>query len=86
MKMHTMINILFGKPLYINQIYNTINKTRGVVDTVKVTLEVKNGASYSSVPIDITDITSPDGSYIKTPKNCVLEIKYSDRDIKGASV
>jgi hypothetical protein len=75
-----------AEPLYINQIYNTINKTRGVVDTVKVTLEVKKGAGYSSMPIDISDITSPDGSYIKTPKNCILELKYLDRDIKGASV
>ena len=75
-----------AEPLYINQIYNTINKTRGVVDTVKVTLEVKKGAGYSSIPIDISDITSPDGSYIKTPKNCILELKYLDRDIKGASV
>ena len=75
-----------AEPLYINQIYNTINKTKGVVDTVKVTLEVKKGAGYSSMPIDISDITSPDGSYIKTPKNCILELKYLDRDIKGASV
>ena len=75
-----------AEPLYINQIYNTINKTRGVVDTVKVTLEIKQGADYSSIPIDIADITSSDGSYIKTPKNCILELKYLDRDIKGASV
>ena len=75
-----------GEPLYINQIYNTINKTRGVVDTVKVNLEIKQGPGYASVPIDIMDIMSKDGSYIKTPKNCILEIKNFTTDIKGASV
>ena len=52
----------------------------------KVNLEVKQGANYSSVPIEIEDIISPDGSYIKTPKNSILEIKYFNQDIKGASV
>ena len=75
-----------GEPLYINQIYNTINKTIGIIDTVKVDVEIKNGVNYSPISIDISDIMSKDGSYIKTPKNCILELKFPNSDITGMAV
>ena len=75
-----------GEPLYVNQIYNTINKTIGVVDTIKVTMEIKTGSNYNNLPINIDEILSKDGSFIKTPKNCVLEIKFLNDDIKGSAV
>jgi len=78
--------LYIGEPLYINKIYNTINKTIGIVDTVKVNVEIKTGANYNNLPINIEDILSKDGSYIKTPKNCVLEIKFLNDDIKGTAV
>jgi hypothetical protein len=75
-----------GEPLYLNKIYSTINKTTGVVDTILVTPEIKSGGSYSSVSINIEDILSEDGSYIRAPNNVVLEIKFFDDDIKGTAV
>jgi len=75
-----------GEPLYINRLYSTINKTTGVVDTILVTPEVKSGGSYSSVSVNIEDILSEDGSYIRTPNNVILEIKSFDDDIRGTAV
>jgi hypothetical protein len=75
-----------GEPFYINKIYSTINRTTGVVDTIKVTPEIKTGGSYSSMSLDIEDILSEDGSFIRTPNNVVLEIKLFDQDVKGTAV
>ena len=75
-----------GEPFMLNQVYSTINKTKGVVDTVVVTPEIKSGGSYSTESVDIEDIMSDDGTYIKTPSNVVLEIRSLDDDIKGTAV
>jgi hypothetical protein len=75
-----------GEPFMINQVYSTINKTKGVVDTVVVTPEIKSGGSYSTESVDIEDIMSEDGTYIRTPSNVVLEIRSLDDDIKGTAV
>jgi hypothetical protein len=87
-KLETMFSekMYIGEPMYITEIYNAINKTTGVIDTVKVKAKVKTGAAYAPRLINIIDILSPDGSYLKTPKNCILEIKYPSRDIKGMVV
>ncbi|MDA7494498.1 hypothetical protein N8467_00370 [bacterium] len=74
-----------GENIYLNEMYTTINKTIGVVDTVIVNVKIEDGADYSSLSIDIDNLLSKDGSYIKTPKNCALEMKYLDRDIKGTA-
>ncbi|QDP62137.1 MAG: putative baseplate wedge protein [Prokaryotic dsDNA virus sp.] len=75
-----------AEPIYINKIYNTINKTVGVIDCVKVTMETKKGANYSTVSVDMEDLLSDKGTIVVCPKNCVLEIKYLDNDIKGTAV
>ena len=73
-----------GEPMYITEIYNTINKTKGVVDTIKVTPKLMNGADYANINIGIIDdIMSKDGTYINTPKNCILEIKFPTLDMRG---
>ena len=72
-----------GEPIYITEIYNTINKTRGVVDALKVTPKVLNSDIYSQLSIHIDDIMSKDGTFIQTPNNCILEIKYPEEDIRG---
>ena len=73
-----------GEPFKISEIYNKINKTKGVIDTLKVTAKVLNTDGYSSAGnVHMDDILSPDGSYINTPKNCILEIKYPNKDIRG---
>ena len=77
-------NFYIGEPLYISEIYNIINKTKGVVDTIKVTPKLLTGAGYAGINIGtIDDIMSKDGTYIKTPKNCILEIKYPLNDMRG---
>ena len=75
-----------GEPIYITEIYNTINKTRGVVDTVKVKMKMKTGPQYANKLVEVKDILSMDGTFIKTPQNCILEIKYPSSDIKGMVV
>ena len=75
-----------GEPIYISEIYNIINKTRGVVDTIKVKMKIKSGIGYANKLVEIKDILSLDGSYLKTPQNCILEIKYLSSDIKGMVV
>jgi len=75
-----------GEPFYITEVYNAINKTRGVVDTVKVRVKMKSGTGYASRIVEVRDILSRDGTYIKTPRNCILEIKYPERDIVGMVV
>ena len=42
-----------GEPLFITDIYNTLNEVDGVVDTVNVDIISKNGDSYSK-PFNIT--------------------------------
>ena len=77
-------NFYIGEPLYISEIYNTINKTKGVVDTIKVTPKLLTSSGYASINVGtIDDIMSKDGTYIKTPKNCILEIKYPLNDMRG---
>ena len=75
-----------GEPLYLTEIYNTINKTRGVIDTVKVKAKMKSGTGYASRIVEIVEILSKDGTYLNTPKNCILEIKNPSTDIKGMVV
>ena len=73
-----------GEPLYISEIYNVINKTKGVVDTIKVTPRLMLSSGYADINIGtIDDIMSKDGTFIKTPKNCILEIKYPLTDMRG---
>ena len=75
-----------GEPLYITKIYNSINKVEGVIDTVKVTPKILSGGLYSPVNLGIMDIKSKDGTYLKTPKNAILEIKFLTEDIRGTIV
>ena len=75
-----------GEPVYINSIYNVINKTIGVIDCVKVNLETKSGATYSNINVPAEILLNDKGTILQPPKNCILEIKYLNLDIKGAAV
>jgi hypothetical protein len=75
-----------GEPLYLTEIYNLINKTRGVIDTVKVKAKIKSGTGYAPKVVNVSDVLSRDGTYLNTPKNCILEIKFLNTDIKGMVV
>jgi hypothetical protein len=75
--------LYMGEPVYITDIYNVLAKTKGVIDIKKVDVFNKYGGSYSTTPLDFEKIRSKDGTYYKTPKNVVMELKFPERDIKG---
>ena len=80
-KFSTKFNL--GEPIYISDIFTTLNDVDGVVDTKNVEIVRKFGAGYSTVQFDIPSNTSADGRFVKVPDNLVLEIKDLDTDIVG---
>jgi hypothetical protein len=72
-----------GEPIYITDIQNTLSKTRGVVDVKMVKINNLYGGNYSSTPFDFDKVISKDGTYYKTPKNVILELRFPDKDLKG---
>ena len=72
-----------GEHLYITDIYSELNKVKGVLDVVKVTVTNKRGGVYSATQFNINDNLSPEGTYIIAPKNGVFELKYPQTDVKG---
>lgn len=75
-----------GEPLYINRIYDTLNKLDGIVDVKSVKVSLKTGANYSSTSLNLNDVISKDGTFYNIPKNCILELKYANNDIKGTII
>jgi hypothetical protein len=86
----TTLQVLFtnnkldiGESLSIAQIYNTLNKLDGVIDTTSVIITQKFGNVYSDYLIDINAMTTFDGNYVNAPKNVIYEVKFPAIDIKG---
>jgi|TARA_R110002020_G_scaffold273414_2_gene488570 hypothetical protein len=80
-KYETKFNL--GEPIYISDIYSTLNDVDGVVDTKNVQIVRKFGSGYSSVQYDIDSNTSSDGRLVRIPENLIFEIKNLDSDIVG---
>lgn len=74
-----------GEPIDISKIYKLLNRVEGVVDTLKVNIFQKTGGNYSTTRFDIKSQTSADGTFIKVPRNVIVEVKYPDVDIVGSS-
>ena len=72
-----------GQPFDISTVYNTLNKTRGIVDVTNVRVINKFGGQYSNIGYNIRENTTPDSRFVNVPKNVILEIKFPDSDIKG---
>jgi len=72
-----------GEAIYLTDIYNILSKTKGVVDVKKVNIYNKFGGSYATTSFDFDKVKSRDGTYYRTPKNVVLELRFPDLDIKG---
>jgi hypothetical protein len=72
-----------GEPLYVANIYKELNKLEGIIDVQNVIFNIKNAANYASSPVSLQELMSSDGTFLKTPKNAVLEIKFPNLDIKG---
>ena len=75
-----------GEPIYINRLYSLLGKVDGVAEVRHLKITSRSGASYSSNRVDLDEMRSRDGSYIKTPKNVIMELKFPDRDIKGTII
>ena len=75
--------LYIGEPIYITRMYSILSKVEGVSDVKKVNVYQKYGGSYSSTRINFNETLSQDGTYIQTPQNVIMELKYPDNDIKG---
>lgn len=78
--------LYIGEPIYITRLYSILSKVEGVADVKTVRVMQKRGADYSPVNINFDDALSADGTYIMTPKNAIMELKYPNRDIKGTLI
>jgi len=78
--------LYIGEPIYITRLYSILSKVEGVADVKTVRVMQKRGPDYSSVNINFDDALSADGTYIMTPKNAIMELKYPNRDIKGTLI
>ena len=77
--------LYISEPLYVANIYKELNKLDGVIDVQNVVFNIKNTANYASSPISLDELMSDDGTFLKTPKNAILEIKFPSLDIKGVA-
>jgi hypothetical protein len=77
--------LYIGEPLYLTRIYERLNRVDGVIDVRKVMFHNKTGGNYSSISMDLDKILSKDGTYLKTPDNVILELKFPELDIKGTA-
>jgi hypothetical protein len=84
-KSHFTEVFYIGEPIYITRIYDKLNRVDGVVDTRKVEVHNKSSGVYSTVSMNFDKILSKDGTYIETPKNAIMELKFPDLDIKGTA-
>lgn len=75
-----------GEPIYITRLYSILSKVEGVADVKRVNVYPKTGGDYSMVRMDFKEALSQDGTFIKTPKNVIMELKYPNRDVKGVLV
>ena len=73
-----------GEAFSISEVYKTLNAVDGVVDTLSVEIEQRIGSNYSGASFDLDARTTPDGRWIDVPRNVIMEVKYTDNDIKGS--
>lgn len=72
-----------SESLSIPEIYRAINRVPGVIDAKKVKFKVENTGNYSNVRVAVDQLYSSDGASLVPPKNCILEFKFPNTDIKG---
>ena len=72
-----------GEPLYISDLFRTINLVPGVLDTIEVNLVPRIGGDYSDLDLVLEDMLDADGRVLTPPDNVILEMKFPFRDIIG---
>jgi hypothetical protein len=73
----------FGEPLFITDIFSSLNRLDAVTDVSDVKIVQKYGGSYSDIRFDIDAQTSADGRYISVPDNVLMELRFHGIDFKG---
>ena len=73
-----------GEAFYITDVYKELKDVDGVIDVVDVSVNVKQGANYSSTTFNIEENLSSDGRSVIIPRNAIYEVKFPNIDIKGA--
>jgi len=74
-----------GESIKINDIYNILSMTKGVVDVSKLDVLQKTTAGYEQTPFKFDTYRSPDGRYIIAPEGVIFELRYPALDIRGAT-
>jgi uncharacterized phage protein gp47/JayE len=72
-----------GEEINISRIYQILNSTPGVADTVDVSIVRKTTNRHSIIDINIDDQMSFDGRYLLAPDDVIYEVKFLDSDIQG---
>jgi len=75
-----------GESISISDIYTELSKTTGVSDVISVDIMLKTGGGYSDTYVNLKNLTSSDGRFIRCPKNVIFEIKNLVNDTKGTVV
>tara|TARA_R100001079_G_scaffold100217_1_gene64582 strand:+ start:17839 stop:19641 length:1803 start_codon:yes stop_codon:yes gene_type:complete len=78
--------LYIGEPIYLTRLYSVLGKIDGVADVKKVSIYKKNGGRYSNTLFDFDEAMSMDGTFLKTPQNVVMELKFPKLDIKGTLI
>ncbi len=73
----------FGEPFYLSKVYDSLKKVSTVNDVVDIEIIPKVFGNYSNSSFDFEQNKSNDKRFIKVPINVVMELKYSNDDIKG---
>jgi hypothetical protein len=74
-----------GESIKINDIYNVLSATKGVVDVSSLEVYQKTTAGYEQTPFKFDTYRSPDGRYIIAPEGVIFELRYPALDIRGAT-
>jgi len=72
-----------GEPLNIAEVYQTLNRVEGVIDTTDVTIVKKTGTNYADTKYNVDEHMSEDGRLLFVPQDTILEIKFMASDIVG---
>lgn len=75
--------LYIGEPVSITNLYSVLGKVEGVADVKNVNVVPKKGTNYSATRFDFDEMKSIDGTFIKTPKNVIMELKFPNADITG---
>ena len=78
--------LYIGEQVSITNLYSVLGKVEGVADVKNVNIIPKTGTNYSPIRFDFNEMRSDDGTFIKAPKNVIMELKFPNSDIRGRIV